>query len=101
MLEYVNTRVGEYKGYIVAYRAPILGSGSTGKEEKAPIHVADVVKLIEESAARDRVGVVLVPHEDRSVGGEIGKSKAREARAGEYLTGVQGDRIPALVHDQI
>ena len=40
----------------MAYRAPILGSGSTGKEEKAPIHVADVVKLIEESAARDRVG---------------------------------------------
>ena len=57
--------------------------------------------MIEESVARDRVGVVLVPHEDRSVGGEIGKSKARKARAGDYLSGVQGDRIPAPVHNQI
>ena len=60
-----------------------------------------MVKLIAESVARDRVGAVLVPHEDRSVGGEIGKSIARRARAGEYLSGVQGDRIPALVHDQV
>ena len=60
-----------------------------------------MVKLIEESVARDRVGVVLVPHEDRSVGGETGKGKASRARAGGYLSGVQGDRIPALVHDQV
>ena len=46
------------------------------------------------------LGVVLVQHEDMSIGGEIGKGKARKARVGEYLSGVQGDRIPALVHDQ-
>ena len=44
LLEFVTTRVVEYKGLIVAYRAPVL-NGRTGREEKSPIHVADVIRM--------------------------------------------------------
>jgi len=45
-LEYQNTRVAEFKGYIVVYRAPVLGEDQHGLEEKSPIHVADVVRMM-------------------------------------------------------
>ncbi len=32
---------------IVAYRAPVLLTGRTSREEKSPIHVADVMKMRE------------------------------------------------------
>ena len=47
LLEFVTTRIAEYKGLIVAYRAPVLDSGRTGREEKSPIHVADVIRMRE------------------------------------------------------
>ena len=37
----------ENKGLIVAFRAPVLADGRTGREEKSPIHVADVVRMSE------------------------------------------------------
>jgi hypothetical protein len=37
----VTTRIAEYKGLIVAYRAPVLDSG------RAPIHFADVIRMRE------------------------------------------------------
>ena len=46
-LEFVTTRVVESKGLIVAFRAPVLADGRTGREEKSPIHVADVVRMSE------------------------------------------------------
>ena len=42
-LEFVTTRIETYKGLIVGYRAPVLHGGKKGKEEKSPIHVADIV----------------------------------------------------------
>ena len=47
--EYENTRIVEFKGHIVAYRAPVLENNQLGLEEKAPIHVADVVRMVEEN----------------------------------------------------
>jgi hypothetical protein len=49
LLEFVTTRVVEYKGLIVAYRAPVLSNGRTGREDKSPIHVADVMRMRESS----------------------------------------------------
>ena len=37
----------ERKGLIVEVRAPVLADGRTGREEKSPIHVADVVRMSE------------------------------------------------------
>ena len=34
-----------WKGLIVAYRAPVLADGKIGREEKSPIHVADVMRM--------------------------------------------------------
>ena len=45
-LEFVTTRVVEYQGFIVAYRALVLRGGELGKEEKSPIHVLDVVRMM-------------------------------------------------------
>ena len=45
-LEYINTRVGEWKGHIVIWRAAVNAAGRPGNEEKAPIHVADVVRMM-------------------------------------------------------
>ena len=45
-LEYQNTRVAEFKGYIVVYRAPVLGEDQRGHEEKSPIYVADVIRMM-------------------------------------------------------
>ena len=65
LLEFVTTRVTKYQGLIVAYRAPILSSGSVGVEEKSPIHVAEVVRMMgivsssrlrKESRGRDASG---------------------------------------------
>jgi hypothetical protein len=44
-LEFVTTRVVEYMKHIVAFRAPVLAGGKTGREEKSPIHVADVIRM--------------------------------------------------------
>ena len=44
-LEFVTTRVVEYMKHIVAFRAPVLAGGKIGREEKSPIHVADVIRM--------------------------------------------------------
>ena len=44
LLEFITTRVDVWKGLIVAYRAPVLADGTSGREEKSPIHVADVIR---------------------------------------------------------
>jgi len=51
-LEFETTRVALYKGLIVAYRAPVNSKGKVGFEEKAPIHIADVVRMYEMSTSR-------------------------------------------------
>ena len=76
--EYENTRVVEFQGHIVAYRAPVLENDQLGLEEKAPIHVADVVKMVEENwfyqsqvvtsrdttlKNKDHGGVILTTHD--------------------------------------
>ena len=43
---YVNTRVVLYDGMIVAYRALLKQDGSSGNEEKSPIHIADVIEMM-------------------------------------------------------
>ena len=45
LLEFITTRVVEYMDAIVAFRAPVLASGKIGREEKSPIHVADVIRM--------------------------------------------------------
>ena len=70
-LEFRTTRVEEYHGLIVAYRAPVLAGGRVGREEKSPIHVADVIRMSQNGpgespetesnsrlAGKSRVGVV-------------------------------------------
>ena len=37
----------ESKGLIVAFQAPVLADERTGRDEKSPIHVADVVRVSE------------------------------------------------------
>ena len=49
-LEFVTTRVTLWKDMIVAYRAPVL-NGKTGREEKSPIHVANVMRMRESNFA--------------------------------------------------
>jgi hypothetical protein len=44
-LEFETTRIAIYQGLIVGYRAPVLLGGKLGKEEKSPIHVADIVRM--------------------------------------------------------
>jgi hypothetical protein len=39
--------------HIVAYRAPVLANDKIGREEKSPIHVADVIRI---SDANVRLG---------------------------------------------
>ena len=51
--EFQTTRVVEYQGLIVAYRAMVLEDGSLGREEKSPIHVLDVVRMMGISANSD------------------------------------------------
>ena len=46
-LEFVTTRIAVHNSLIVAYRAPVLLNGRTGREEKSPIHVADVIRMRE------------------------------------------------------
>ena len=45
LLEFITTRVEVWKGLIVAYRAPVLADGKEVREEKSPIHVADVIRM--------------------------------------------------------
>ena len=40
-------------GLIVPYRAPVLDSGRAGREEKSPIHVADVIRMRESNLRLD------------------------------------------------
>ena len=44
LLEFETTRVTTHKGLIVDYRAPVLRDGERGVEEKAHIHIADIVQ---------------------------------------------------------
>ena len=68
LLEFVTTRVVEYKGLIVAYRAPVL-DGRTGREEKSPIHVADVMRMRESNRPESWSGrsTTVDSHGDKSV----------------------------------
>ena len=45
-LEFEMTRVTTHKGLIVCYRAPMLRDGKKSVEEKAPIHIADIVRML-------------------------------------------------------
>ena len=55
LLEFVTTRVVEYMTHIVAFRAPVLAGGKIGREEKSPIHVADVIRMMNANSGRDEV----------------------------------------------
>ena len=46
LVRYRNNRLKVIDGYIVMYRCPILASGAIGSEESAPIHIADVVRMM-------------------------------------------------------
>ena len=46
LIKYINTRLQIVDGYIVMYRCPILADGARGREEPAPIHIADVVRMM-------------------------------------------------------
>ena len=50
------TRIETYKGLIVGYRAPVLHGGKKGKEEKSPIHVADIVRMCGISTSSPKMG---------------------------------------------
>ena len=69
---YVNTRVVLYDGMIVAYRALVKQDGSPGNEEKAPIHIADVVEMMGELTYKD--------HEDLERLWEDNEERARTGR---------------------
>ena len=90
MLEYMNTRIAEYKGYIVVFRAPVL-ENRTGREEKSPIHVADVVRLMDETEFHNRVDVILNTHETGHSGSKthdstMGGNKVSTSQMGENKT---------------
>ena len=46
-LEFTTTRIAEYNGMIVTYRAPVLLTDRTGREEKPPMYVADIIRMEE------------------------------------------------------
>ena len=46
--KYNNTRITLYNGLIVPYRAPVRSDGEAGNEEKSPVHIADVIKMMGE-----------------------------------------------------
>jgi hypothetical protein len=46
LIKYINTRLKVIDGYIVMYRCPMLADGASGREEPAPIHIADVVRMM-------------------------------------------------------
>ena len=54
LLEFETTRVTTHKGLIVGYRAPVLRDGERGVEEKAPIHIADIVRMLGMSISSTR-----------------------------------------------
>ena len=53
--EYINTRITLYDGLIVAYRAPVRSNGETGNEEKSPIHIVDVIKIMGGAGNQDKM----------------------------------------------
>ena len=74
-LEFVTTRVTAYKGLVVAYRAPMLSTGQVGIEEKSPIHVADVIRMMSESnPAKGGSGRKDSTSGDQARGGQNGSS---------------------------
>ena len=46
LLEFETTRVTTHKGLTVGYRTPVLRDGKRGVEEKAPIHIANIVRML-------------------------------------------------------
>ena len=56
LLEFETTRVTTHKGLIVGYRAPVLRDGKRGVEEKSPIHIADIVRMIGMSISSTMTG---------------------------------------------
>ena len=97
-LEFVTTRVVESKGLIVAFRAPVLADGRTGREEKSPIHVADVVRMSEadlklRGAQSDSDGVP-EHNVDRAV-----KSNPVNLRREDETVGAKG-RVESLESDK-
>ena len=55
--EYINTHITLYDGLIVAYRAPVRSNGETGNEEKSPIHIADVIKMMGRAEKQDKIAL--------------------------------------------
>ena len=77
-LEFVTTRIAVHNSLIVAYRAPGLLNGRTGREEKFPIHVADVIRMRELSLRLSKSG-----------GDRPAERKARGGLAGATSDGVE------------
>ncbi len=46
-MEFITTNIAEHNGMIVAYRALVLLTCWTGREEKSPIRVTDVIRMKE------------------------------------------------------
>ena len=87
-MEYITTRVSTYKGLIVAYRSPVLTSGRVGVEEKSPIHVADVVRMMSETNLGSTESVI------QNLGStESGSGRTRTANLGSTKSGrTSGDQ---------
>ena len=89
-LEFVTTRVALHNGLIVAYRAPVLLNGRTGREEKSPIHVVKVVRMRELSIrlGKSRSTAAVDSGGDRAVermaSSQLGASSGVDTRFAEY-----------------
>ena len=70
---YVNTRVVLYDGMIVAYRALLKQDGSSGNEEKSPIHIADVIEMMGGLVYKGREDLVRLweENEERARSGRV------------------------------
>ena len=62
-LEYENVEVGERKRHVVVWRAVILRSGALGNTEKSPIHVVDVLRMMERSTQQEVGNELLLKYE--------------------------------------
>ena len=83
-LEYENVKVGEWKGHVVVWRAALLRSGAFGNTEKSPIHVVNVIRMMERSTQQG-VGIKLLLKYGGAVD-ESGEYKENERSAGQGMT---------------
>ena len=51
--EFQNVQVRDRKGHVVVWRAVLLENGSLKNIEKAPIHVVEVVQMMEVSTLQE------------------------------------------------